>query len=149
MAIKKSTYTGGMGRPTLHSPYVAHVAAEAIVEHTFREAVGTADILELVVLPAHCKILSAELVSAGTAAITFDVGIMSGKPHSNDPARTVGTQLFAAATPTTAVAAAIPALSALAVASEDRSIGVRPSASVAANSATKLFLRIRYAKGLN
>lgn len=149
MAIKKSTYTGGMGRPTLHSPYVAHVAAEAIVEHTFREAVAATDVLELVVLPAHCKILAAELVSVGTAAITFDVGFMSGKPHSADPARTSGEEIFADVTPTTAVSAGIPALSALAASPNDRSIGVKPSALVAASGTTKLFLRIRYAKGLN
>lgn len=147
MAIKKSTYTGGLGRPALHSPYVANVPAEAIVEHVFTEAVGATDILELAYLPAHCKILSAELLTVGTAAVTFDVGFMSGRVGDPDPARTVGAELFDAVTPTTKQEAGIAALAGIAASESDRSIGVVPSGTVAAAGTTKLFLRIRYAKG--
>lgn len=147
MAIKKSTYTGGSGRAMLHSPYVANTPAETIVEHAFMEALGAGDILELAYLPAYCKILSAELVTVGTAAITFSAGFMSGRVGSPDPARTCGTELFSAATPTTKAETGIPDLAGLAVSDVDRSIGVVASGAVAANAATKLFLRIRYAKG--
>lgn len=147
MAIKKSTYTGGSGRAMLHSPYVANTPAETIVEHAFTEALAADDILELAYLPAYCKILSVELASTGTGATTFDVGFMDGRVGSPDPARTCGDELFAGATPTTKAEAEIPALAALKVSDADRSIGVTASAAVAANPATKLFMRIRYAKG--
>lgn len=147
MAIKKSTYTGGMGRPFLHSPYVANVPAEVIIEHTFTEALAAADILELAYLPPYCKVLSADIKSAGTAAVTFDVGFMSGDVGSNDPARTVDTALFAAATPTTQAPAGIDKLYAIQPTEKPRSIGVKASGAVAANSATKLWLRITYATG--
>lgn len=148
MAIKKSTYTGGMGRPMLHSPFTAHVPVTAIIEHSFAEGLPAGDILELAYLPANAKILAVELVTVGTAAVTFTVGFMSGQVGSSDPARTSGAELFSAVTPTTKQEAAIPALAALPKNSNaDVSIGVKASAAVAANAATKLFLRITYATG--
>lgn len=147
MAIIKSTYTGGNGRPFLHAPYVANVPAEALIVHTFNKAVTAADILELAYLPAHCKVLSCDILAIGTAAATATVGIMSGAVGSDDPARTSGAELFSAITPTTAEATALDKLAALAPADEPRSIGVKFSATVAANPATKLYLRIRYATG--
>lgn len=147
MAIKKSTYTGGAGRPMLHSPNVAHQPVTAIILHTFTEAVATSDILELAYLPADCKILAAELMSVNTAATTFDVGFMSGDVGSKDPARTVDAALFDNATPTTKVEASVLALAALTKSQSHRSIGVVPSANIAANTATKLALRLTYAKG--
>lgn len=146
MAIKKSLYTGGMARQTLHSPFTAMVPVTVIIEHAFTEALAATDILELAVLPAYCKVLSAELLTVGTATTTFDVGFMSGRPGSTDAARTSGTELFAAAVPTTKAEASIAALSALTDdPSADRGIGVKASAAIAANPATKLFLRLTYA----
>lgn len=145
MAIKKSTYTGGNGRPMLHSPYVAGVPAEAIIEHVFTEAVAATDILELCYLPPYCKPISVELLTVGTAAITFDVGLMSGTVGSDDAARTVGTEFMDGVTPTTKAETAISALAGIEISDEARSIGIVPSAEVAAAASTKLFMRIRYA----
>jgi hypothetical protein len=147
MAIKKSTYTGGSGRPMLHSPNVANVPAEAIIEHTFKEAVAATDILELAYLPAYCKLLSVELLSVGTAAVTFDVGFMSGRVGSPDPARTCGSEILNDVTPTTKADATLTALAGLAATDQDRSIGIVPSATVAASGTTKITMRVRYAKG--
>lgn len=147
MAIKKSTYTGGMGRPFLHSPYVANVPAETIVVHTFTEAVASTDILELAYLPPYCKVLAVDVLTVGTAAVTFDIGFMSGEVGSSDPDRTSGAELFDDATPTTQASASLANLAAITPVGNARSIGVKPSANVAANAATKLYMRIRYATG--
>lgn len=146
MAIKKSTYTGGMGRPTLHSPNIAFAATEAIIEHVFNEAVAATDILEIAYLPAYCRIMSAEVFSIGTGAVTFNVGFMSGKVGDVDPARTSGAEIFSAVTPTAKAEAAINTVAGLAMSDADRSIGIVPSAQVAANAGTKIYLRLRYAK---
>ena len=147
MAIKKSTYTGTTGRLMLHSPYEAQVPAEAIISHTFTEAVAAADILELAYLPPFCRLLSVDMVTVGTGAVTATVGLMSGEVGSTDPARTSGNEIFNAVTPTTEQRAALAALVAVEPAGVARSIGVRFSGNVAANAATKLHFRIRYATG--
>lgn len=145
MAIKKSTFTGGNGRRQLPSPYVAKTPNQIIITHTFTEAVGATDVLELAYLPPYCRITEASLLTVGTAAVTFDVGVMSGEVGSDDENRTSGDELFDGVTPTTQQEAALADLVALAPAAVARSIGVRPSGTVAANTATKLHLRITYA----
>lgn len=147
MAIVKSKYTGGMGRKQLPSPYVANQPVTLIVSHEFTAGLLAADTLELAALPPNCKITQADLMTEGTAAITFGVGFMSGEFGSSDPARTNGTELFAAATPTTMQSTGLAALANLAVSESARSIGVRCSANVAANAATKLHLRLTYLTG--
>lgn len=146
MAIKKSTFTGGNGRPMLHSPYQANVPAMVVIEHTFNEAVAATDILELAYLPAHCKILSAELLAQGTSTTTLTVGFMSGRVGDSDAGRTSGAELFSAVTPTTKQDMTLAALAALATSDKDRSIGVKASAAIAASGSTKLQLRLIYAK---
>lgn len=147
MAIKKSSITGGNARKQLPNPYVAFTPAEVLITHTFTEAVASTDILELAYLPGYNRVLSAEIMSEGTGATTFDVGFMSGEVGSNDPDRTVGTDLFAAVTPTAQAAAGLSKLAALPSSDVVRSIGIKPSANVAANAATKIHLRLRYATG--
>lgn len=145
MAIKKSTYTGGNGRLQLPSPYVAKVPATVIIEHTFNESLAAADILELAYLPPYCRILDASLLTVGTAAVTFDVGLMSGEVGSIDAGRTSGDELFDGVTPTAQQNAALADLVAIQSADVARSIGVIPSGTVAASGATKLYLRLTYA----
>lgn len=147
MAIKKTKYSGSSGRHSLHSPYVARVPAVEIIEHAFTEALTTADILELAIFPPNCRPLSAELLTVGTGAATFTVGFMSGAPFSTDAARTSGSELFSAVTPTTKQEASIAALAALDATGTPRSIGVKASADIAANAATKIYLRISYISG--
>lgn len=147
MAIKKTKYTGGAARKSLHSPFAARVPATEIIAHTFTEALATTDILELAVFPPYCRPISAELVTVGTSTTTFTVGFMSGSPYSDDAARTSGSELFNAVTPTTKQDAGIAALDDIAATAAPRSIGVKASAAVAANAATKLYLRISYISG--
>lgn len=148
MAIKKSKITGGMARRQMQSPYVANQPVTTIITHEFAEALAAADTLELAALPPYCKILSLEMIGEGTGATTMTVGFMSGEFGSNDPARTLGTELFNAVAANALAAATIPALAALAVSDSIRSIGVKPSANIAANAATKLHFRITYVSGI-
>ena len=145
MAIKKSNFTGGNGRRQLPSPYVAKVPSQIIITHTFNEAVDENDVLELAYLPPYCRITEATLLTVGTGAVTFDVGVMSGAIGSEDESRTSGTELFDGVTPTTAQEAALADLVALAPSGDARSIGVVPSGEVAASAGTTLHLRLTYA----
>lgn len=147
MAIKKSSYSRATNRLQSPSPYVVNQPVEIIVSHTFTEALPTTDILELVALPPNCKILAANLMTEGTGATTITAGFMSGDFGSNDPARTSGSELFSAVTPTTEQSTSLVALAGLATSDAPRSIGVRGSANIAANAATKLHLRLRYVTG--
>lgn len=147
MAIKKSNVTTGMARMQLPSPVAAYAPATMILTHVFSEAVATADILELAVLPPYCRVISAELIGEGTGATTFTVGLMSGEFGSTDPARTSGNELFSAVAGNALQTASLVSLAALGKTDTARSIGVRASAAIAANPATKLHLRISYATG--
>ena len=147
MAIKKSTYTGGNARKQLPNPYVANTPAEVLITHTFTDALAAADILELAYLPAYCRVLSAEVFAAGTGATTFDIGFMTGDVGSPDAARVLTPDLFDDVTPTTQASASLGTLAAIAAAPVPRSIGVKPSADVAASGTKKLYLRLRYATG--
>ncbi|MDP0928509.1 hypothetical protein Q0601_15085 [Paracoccus onubensis] len=149
MAIKKSNYTGGNGRLVLPSPYVANVVTEELVTHVFKEPVAAADILELAYLPPYCRILGATIFAEGTAGTTLNVGFMSGDVGSDDPARTSGTELFSAVDPETETDMTMAAIAAAGKSDAARSIGVRPSATIAADPDTVLHLRIRYATGVS
>lgn len=149
MAIKKSNITGGMSRRQMPSPYVAHQPVTTIITHVFEEAVAATDILELAALPSYCKIVSLEMIGEGAAAATFTVGFMSGEFGSNEPDRTVGSELFDAEDASTMVAAAIPDLAVLETTDVARSIGVQPAAAVAAGPDAKLHFRISYVTGLS
>lgn len=148
MAIKKSKITGGMARRQMQSPYVANQPVTTIITHEFAEALATADILELAGLPPYCKILSLDMIGEGTSTTTFTVGFMSGDFGSSDASRTSGNELFSAVAASALASAAIPALVALPVSDAIRSIGVRASAAIAANVATKLHFRITYVNGI-
>ncbi|WP_313348187.1 hypothetical protein [Paracoccus sp. (in: a-proteobacteria)] len=148
MAIKKSIITGGMSRRQMPSPYVAHQPVTTMISHIFNEALASADILELAALPPYCKIVSIEMIGEGTGATTMTVGFMSGAFGSSDPARVLGSELFNAVAANAKADAAIPALAALPVTDSIRSIGVKPSANIAANPATKLHFRVSYVTGL-
>lgn len=149
MAIIKSNYTGGNGRLVLPSPYVANVVTEELITHVFNKPVAAADILELAYLPPYCRVLGATIVAEGTGATTLDVGFMSGEVGSDDPARTSGTELFDAVAPTTETDVTLLDIAAAGKSEDARSIGVKPSALIAAAPTTVLHLRIRYAMGVS
>ena len=87
------------------------------------------------------------MIGEGTGATTFTVGLMSGEFGSTDPARTSGNELFSAVAGNALQTASLVSLAALGKTDAARSIGVRASAAIAANPATKLHLRISYATG--
>ena len=147
MAIIKSALTGGNARKNLHAPFTANTSTTILIEHVFTTAVTAADILELAYLPAGCRIMSLDMQTVGTGAVTADVGFMSGDVGSPDAARTMDAALLDDVTPTTAVSAPMLGLFAAGALASDvpRSIGVRFSGTVAANPATRLLLRATYA----
>lgn len=112
--------------------------------HTFTEDVNTADVLELCILPAFCKIHQLILNTENIAATNLTVGVMTGTPGSLDPARTIATAVLSAVPAGTEVAAARVALGAAGVQpnSEHRSIGLVPSANItlAANKRLHFFM---------
>jgi hypothetical protein len=117
--------------------------ADAGSLHTMRvtlalaaQAIATTDVVELLILPMHCRIRSAVIIPVGIGAgVNANVGIMSGTPGDPDGARTVGTEIFNAqainATPVESVAATMLDL---APTDTDRSIGLTVSANVAAGA---------------
>lgn len=132
MPVKQSAYMKGNARtpqPTAHKAGVPHVLH---FTHTFTETVNTTDILELFILPAYSRIDVLRINSENIATTNFAIGLMSGTPFSLDPARTVGTQYFAAAAAGTEVQASAVALGVLAASDEHRSVGLVPSANIAA-----------------
>lgn len=145
MAIKKSIVFGGNARQVLHAPFTANVPAIALVEHVFKEAIATGDILEMAILPAYCRPLSAQLLGVGLGATTVNVGLMSGEAFSDDPARVLENSIFAAASTGTMQEASLANLLPIIGAGLPRSIGVSFSAAVAANIANRLILRVTYA----
>lgn len=145
MATKLSKYTGGYGRKNMASPLYAKAEVVEFVEHVFTDGLLAADTLDLFYLPPDCTITEISVVTTGTAAATMNMGLMSGAVGSEDPARTLGTELFNAVTPTTQVNATVAGLFAIAKSAEARSIGVKFSANIAASGTTKLQAIIRYA----
>lgn len=116
-------------------------------------ALNIGDIIELGVLPAFHAPSDAILVcddldSNGTAALVFDVGLMSGDVGDAVSARTCGNELFAASTTGQAGGVARATLaSAFTIASTDnhRSIGVKITTAAATQVAgAKLRLMLKY-----
>jgi hypothetical protein len=93
--IKSRKY---VGRQPVDSP-TPHRKGETITEiftHTFTTAVGTADILELMPVFSHGKIVDFEFETANVGAIALNIGLMTGAAGANEPpARTCGSQLIA------------------------------------------------------
>jgi hypothetical protein len=58
------------------------------------------DIIDLGLIPGTMQVVDVTLVSdaMGAAALTFDIGVMSGTPGDTDPARTCGKEFFDAST---------------------------------------------------
>ena len=66
-----------------------------VFEHTIADGLGAGDIIEIGVLPAHCRPVRAKVVTEGiTETATYDVGIMSGAFAEGDDGRTVGTEFL-------------------------------------------------------
>lgn len=112
------------------------------------------DIIELGVLPAHNSVTDAILVcddldTGGTAALAFDVGIMSGEVGDKDSVRTCGNEIFAASNIGQAGGVARTTLASaftIAPVDKDRSVGVKITTAAATQAAgAKLRLLLKYA----
>lgn len=144
MALKQTEM--GKGRETPASGYVHGAIQVAISTYVFTDAFTAAsDKLEMGVLPAGARPVSAKLVGEGLGAITADLGFMSGEWGSNDAARTVGDELIDGGSVNDATAAATD-VDCLAVTASDkhRGLGVVLSGNVAAGAAKKLTLILEY-----
>lgn len=136
MALKQSAWA--LGNQVAVRPQTA--GADHTQRFTFEASAGLAigDIVEIGELPSYAIITDAKVFTEGTfTGATADVGLMSGEYGLNDPARTSGNQLFAAAdlTAFTRIVKGEPLL--LAASELPRGIGVKIAGAVVAAAAGK------------
>lgn len=131
--------------------FAAGVTITQVFEFDFatQAFVAAADRIEMGMLPAGAQLVGATLIgTAGLGAITAGVGLMSGEFGSNDNARTVGTQLFAATSVNgTENNATRAACLAVAPSENHRSLGLTLSGNVAAGANRRVTLVVEYVFG--
>ena len=129
-------------------PDRAGEVVETIIEYTINPvAVNTGDVVELFALPAMCKLVRADILSANFAAANITIGFMSGTYGDPDAARTVGSEIFNAQAANAAAAASLATLVAIAAdENKDRGIGMTVSANQAAAANKKIQLRLAYTR---
>lgn len=146
MSIKQSAYFKGNARTPVPHPARKGEAIEYLFSHTFTEAIGTADILELFPVFPYGRIVGFDFETENVGAIAVDIGLMSGLPGSLDGARTSGDQLIdgVAANAASGRESTLGALAALADMGETPvSIGLKPAAEITAAANKKIHVRIR------
>lgn len=139
--IATAPYPGFAGQAVTHRFTVA-IPADAALN----------DIFEVAPVPPGCRpvdiVLDVDDLDTGTAAITLDVGMMSGDFGDNDDSRTCGAEFFdgidtaqagGVARPTLASAYRVP------VAAKARSIGVKIATAADAGQAGTIGLTVTYA----
>lgn len=116
---------------------------------TAQETLG--QIIEMGPLPAGCDlvdaILDADDLDSGVAAITLDVGVMSGTAGVSDGARTCGAEVFSASTVAQAGGVVRPTLASafrIARSDTDRGIGVKLAAAPGTAAAGTIGLTLIY-----
>jgi hypothetical protein len=109
-------------------------------------------IIEMAALPADNTLIDVILdttdLDTGTAAITLDVGIMSGTYGVSDGTRTCGAEIFSAVTTAQAGGVARPTLASafgIARSHEDRGIGIKIKAAPDTAAAGTIGLTLIYA----
>lgn len=142
MAVKQSQFFKGNARTPIGHATRANEVTEHLFTHTFTEAVTTADILELFPLLPNGRIVAFEVAGSGLSTTTFKVGFMSGNPGELDDARTLGSELASTLANASGVVG-LATLAPLAGSGVARSIGIQPSANIAASGSTVLHVRIR------
>lgn len=117
-------------------------------------ALASGDIIELAVLPAYNTVIDAILVAddldtGGSAALTLDVGVMSGDVGDTEAVRTCGAEIFSGSNVGQAGGTARATLASaftIAAADKDRSIGVKIGTAAATQAVgAKLRLLLKYA----
>lgn len=143
--VKSKKY---VGMQVVDSP-IPHRKGETITEiftHTFTQAVGTGDILELFPVFAGGKIVDFEFETANIGAINLNIGLMTGQAGSNDGGRVCGAELISAvaANAATGKAATLAALAALqaGVGQADRSIGLVPASNITAAANKTITIKV-------
>lgn len=143
MALYRSVY--GLRQEMAPIPFQAGDIMVADFTYSF-ETVGllTTDKLELGVLPSGAKIVDAILIPESLNG-NATVGIMSGEAGLNDVARTVGAELWSAATvASTPLRAALLTAFKVVASNVDRGIGYTTSADIAAGAGKRITLRLFY-----
>lgn len=147
MAIFRSDFSKGLRTPP--TPFSAGDVKAARFTYTFNDAANSSDIIEIGVLPARSRVMSAFVITEGTfTGITANIGLMSGTVGSTDTGRTSGSELFSAvnlATANTTVQQlSLSTGPLIAVSESDRGIGVVLSGSVSASSSKILTVILLY-----
>jgi hypothetical protein len=147
MTIRASQFVTGQ-----LSTITADSAGDTVVNDYFYDLPTaqnvTGDIIDLGILPAYHTVSDVIAVPDDLdtgAAMTFDVGLMSGTPGDTVSARTCGAEIFAASTAAQTGAVARPTLpSAFKIlpTEADRSIGVKIAAQAATAAAGRIRLRV-------
>ena len=147
MALTQSQW--GKGRKQTPTPHMAGSVHNVLFFYDLvagRDApvAGAADKIEMGVLPGGARVTDMKMFGVTGGAATGTVGLMSGAPLDPDPARTVGTEYFAA----TAIDA-LNTMSQLAgynipVSDQDRSIGMTISAAIAAGAGRYIAISMSY-----
>lgn len=145
MTIRKSDWA--LGNKVAPVSREARGVVAELYQFLITEDVAAEDIIELAVLPAYHRIVSATLIPEGDLGegVTANVGIMSGAIGENDDNRTMGTELFEGA--------ALDKMSSLSKADAilvepveaDRSIGVQFSGAVTAGDGDKVVSLVVFA----
>lgn len=144
MALFQSRHA--LGQETAPVVYGAGTVTAAVFTHTFTaNFTAAADILELGMIPADCRIVAATVIGEGLGAINATVGVMTGEFGAKDGTRTTGNQLFNAQSVNDTEANATRK-NCLAIAASDkhRGIGVTLSGNVTAGAAKKITLVVEY-----
>lgn len=144
MAIKKLNKRGVIALSAMPTPRENGEANTVLITHTLGETVAIGDIVEIAALPGECRLIAADIAAENVTG-NIDVGIMSGVVDSIDPARTCGSEIFAAQAAGTAASATLVKLAALGVNAGNRSIGVKFAAENTAGATKKVHLRLTYA----
>ncbi|WP_417724566.1 hypothetical protein [Salipiger sp.] len=151
MTIHRNEY--GQLRAMPPTALQSGVVAAVIFTHTFTAAKGdftaASDILEIGMLPAGCRPISATLIGDGFGAITADVGFMTGQPgaatNDDGSARTSADELFDGVSVNDAENAATKAtLLAISPSAAHRSIGVKLSGNVVADGSQTVTVLVQY-----
>lgn len=145
MTLRQTQYTG-LQRSAPVGDFSGDTSAAA-AKYVFTTAFTAAsDQLELFTLPANHRVVDMVLLGDVAAAVTANVGFMSGTPGDGAASRTVGTEFFSAAS-LNGVVTRPSLLTAFrqAPSSSDRLIGMTISADVAALASKSVELIVFYA----
>lgn len=144
MALKRSSFFTGMGQPQVPTPHSAGTVQAVLFTHVLTEAIGTADVLELVPVPPNAKIIGFSIIGANVTG-NAKLGFVSGIPGTPDNARTLGAELFAAQALDAEGSVPLATLAGLAYTKDTPvSIGLAPATALAAGVTKKITVKLEY-----